>query len=86
MAGTTVPADRRILNCESDQETRVLVGLGERNQSPRDVVVADQVENHFINSAFAAVHFAHLLSYLIAFRAFLPDNARCRPILYQLSI
>ena len=63
MAGTTVPADRRIYtNCESDQEARVLVGLGERDESPRDVVVADQVENHFIDRAFAAVHFTHLLS------------------------
>ncbi|PYT01382.1 MAG: hypothetical protein DMF63_00605 [Acidobacteria bacterium] len=45
--------------CESDQETRVLVGFGERYESPCDVVVADNVENHFIDRAF--VHLTHLL-------------------------
>ena len=74
-------------NWESDQKARVLVSLGERDESPCDVVVADQVENHFVDRAFAAIHFAYLLLVFDRLpRAFPPDNAKLEPILYQLSI
>ena len=56
MAGTPGSRRQEDMIRDSDQKTRVLVRLGERDECPCDIVVADQVENQLIYSAFASVH------------------------------